>query len=815
MSFFAITFLWSSLLIGVPILIAFWNRKKIRREKFGGYFLLRKLAESTKRRIQILQILKLLNRIILFLLIILCFAEPLVTRERFSGAGEGFALILDVGRAMQGSGHSGSLIEQQKKKYEEILSGMPSESQGLILFASDRCETLSLAEGRVTASSEDWLDFLRPERISYSNEPTTISGLSQCRQRAKQIFSDRDVFVGFISALPDSLKKDQLSKMDLNLFALEVEPLSPVAPVELTQEIQQNSVRVFSDSASDRDWNVIQRTGLVEKLGRVGRVVDLLPSKGSWLWLNHEEKLDPWVGQDFFRLQSLAAKRITLWSEKESEGYLSLMAALRSHPEIQVVRQIGGHPAGEAVIIYGAYTGNFEGMPYAWVFGSPNSASAFKIRDKKQWMASDLSGDVRKSFLINTEDGEIFVKAYNLFDLDNFEVIESFEDGAPSLLEYKNPQSKIWVTPFDLEDLTTDLALEPVFIPYLYRRLERWLSTENLESQDDVMKAVWLLPGRIKPVSSVLARRAWPGIYGTDQRTIAVAASAPPSAYLKMENIVPSERSELENLSLRDRLLPWVIVSAALELLLCAISAQWGLLLTLILGVGLASVDGSQAQDIAQRIALGVIPGTDPDRLRALNQFTRDMESLCNLDFAPTEVAQAKDYWKYALIFSSSTAGLPEFSEAEVGLVRDYLDRGGLLIFDDPLASLDTIFARSVVALLKRIFPGRFLESIPTDDVLFRTFYLLNEVSGRRLASPNLQGLKIDQRWVVVFSSNDLLGAVLKLEAGDYALSVSPYGIMQRRLASRQLLNLFMYSVTVDYKDDAIHLPHILQKRVK
>jgi len=814
-SFFAITFLWTGIFIGIPILIAFWNRKKIRKEKFGGYFLLRKLAESTKRRIQILQILKLLNRILLFLLIIFCFAEPLVTRERFSGAGEGFALILDVGRAMQGAGPGGSLIEQQRRKFIEILSGMPSEAQGLILFASDRCETLSLAEGRVTASSEDWLDFLRPERIAYTNELTTISGLSQCRQRAKQIFSDRNVFVGFISALPDSLDKEQLSKMNLNIFALEAEPVRTVDSVELTQEIQQNSVRVFSDKAADRDWNVIQQTGLVEKLGKVGRGVDLLPSKGSWLWINHEEKLDPWVGQDFIRLQSLAAKRITLWSEKESEGYLSLLAALRSHSEIQVVRQIGSHPVGEAVIIYGTYTGSFDGMPYVWVFGSPNSASAFKIRDKKQWMASDLSGDVRKSFLIETEDGEIFVKAYNLFDLDNFEVMESFEDGAPSLLEYKNSQSKIWVTPFDLEDLTTDLALEPVFIPYLYRRLERWLTSDNLESHDDLMKPIWLLPGRVKPLDSVLARHAWPGIYGTDQRTLAVAPVAAPMAYLQMENIVPSEKSELEKLSLRDKLLPWAIVSAALELLLCAVSAQWGLLLSLIVALSLVSGNTLEAQDVAQRTSLGVMPGTDPDRLRALNQFIRDMESLCNLDFATAEVVQAKDYWKYALIFSSSTAALPDFSEAEVVKIRDYLDRGGLLIFDEPLASIDTVFGRSVVERLKKIFPGRFLENIPKDDVLFRTFYLLNEVSGRRLASPNLQGIKIDQRWVVVFSSNDLLGAVLKSETGDYALSVSPYGIMQRRLASRQLLNLFMYSVTVDYKDDAIHLPHILQKRVK
>jgi hypothetical protein len=107
------------------------------------------------------------------------------------------------------------------------------------------------------------------------------------------------------------------------------------------------------------------------------------------------------------------------------------------------------------------------------------------------------------------------------------------------------------------------------------------------------------------------------------------------------------------------------------------------------------------------------------------------------------------------------------------------------------------------------------METVSKEDVLFRTFYLLNEVSGRKLASPHLEGIKFDRRWLAVFSANDLLGANLRNDRGEFVLSVSPYGVSQRVLAQRLMLNLLMYGSTTDYKDDAIHLPHILKRRVR
>jgi len=76
MSFLFISFLWTLGFLSIPIIIAFWNRRKFKKEKFGGFYLLKKITEATTRRVQILEILRLLNRLVLLTSLIFLFAEP-------------------------------------------------------------------------------------------------------------------------------------------------------------------------------------------------------------------------------------------------------------------------------------------------------------------------------------------------------------------------------------------------------------------------------------------------------------------------------------------------------------------------------------------------------------------------------------------------------------------------------------------------------------------------------------------------------------------------------------------------------------------
>ena len=65
----------------------------------------------------------------------------------------------------------------------------------------------------------------------------------------------------------------------------------------------------------------------------------------------------------------------------------------------------------------------------------------------------------------------------------------------------------------------------------------------------------------------------------------------------------------------------------------------------------------------------------------------------------------------------------------------------------------------------------------------------------------------------MVYSQNDLAGAWERDESGAYAYEVSPGGEPQRELAVRVGINVCMYALCLDYKDDAVHLPLILKKR--
>ena len=71
----------------------------------------------------------------------------------------------------------------------------------------------------------------------------------------------------------------------------------------------------------------------------------------------------------------------------------------------------------------------------------------------------------------------------------------------------------------------------------------------------------------------------------------------------------------------------------------------------------------------------------------------------------------------------------------------------------------------------------------------------------------------LGKRAAVVYSQNDLAGAWSRDESGDYDYEVSPGGEPQRELAIRLGINVCMYALCLDYKDDAVHLPLIMKKR--
>lgn len=833
-------FLFALASLGVPIAIALWNRKRHRREAFGGFYLLKKVAEVRKRRIQLLEVLKLLNRLALFTFIVLVFAEPIEIKEIFQEAGEGFVVVLDVSRVMQGQTEEGRpLVDLQYEKLQEVLSKVPSSARGSILFMADRCESEMMGSGQTTATASEWREVLKKQNIPYRNASLDVSSLERCETSVRSLFGDKDIFSVLISPLPASLGEDQVNKSSFQIEQLPTPQHSSLEVLSFRQETYPSGVSLsFAESEGEREMYLIQPPNEILPLGDLRPRADLPVSAESWVWMKPTNASDPWEANQVLALEKERSFQVVVWTKKETLGYQSLLAALRSHPQIRVVRQLGDRPVGENVIIYGPYSQGLENFERAWFFTSINGASPFEFRDQKTWAASAQARDLRRSFEIDTATADIFIRRYNLFQLDQFSVLETFKDGAPSLLRFEQNAQKIWVSPFDLEDLTTDLTLEPDFIPYLYQHLESWLGEgDGLGEVELDFEPLWLMPGRQSPRPEVVSELAWPGIYQSDAGTRVVEPLSAPLEFLSKKQSLESQASlVLREESLRDFFMKCLIFSLFIELFLCLFSSGLGRRLSLFIllvlpGVAFAQGPSSLEEGIRnrlsrffavdegttnrQQIEIGFYPGMQAQRKESLMQFVDSARSKSNLDFADPQAVKLSELWRYSCVIVSMTGTYPNWTAADHEKIRAYLERGGLLIFDDPTAVANSSFFKWANLQMGKILPGRDFKTVEKESVLFRTYYLLEEVSGRRLTSPHLKGVRLDDRWVAVFSTNDLLGASYRLKSGDFGFSVSPYGSVQRTLAERLFLNLSMYSVAVDYKDDAIHLPHILKRRVR
>jgi hypothetical protein len=163
-------------------------------------------------------------------------------------------------------------------------------------------------------------------------------------------------------------------------------------------------------------------------------------------------------------------------------------------------------------------------------------------------------------------------------------------------------------------------------------------------------------------------------------------------------------------------------------------------------------------------------------------------------------------------LYMSGDAEFPPLSEAEVIGLRRFVEFGGFLLIDD--ASPESAgFDRAVRRELARAFPDDPLREVPSDHTIYRSFYLLDRPVGRVLGPDHLEGVERDGRMAVVYSRHDLGGAFARDNLGTWLHSVVPGGDDQRERAYRLGVNLVMYALCLDYKDDQVHAPFIMRRR--
>jgi len=171
------------------------------------------------------------------------------------------------------------------------------------------------------------------------------------------------------------------------------------------------------------------------------------------------------------------------------------------------------------------------------------------------------------------------------------------------------------------------------------------------------------------------------------------------------------------------------------------------------------------------------------------------------------------ELFHYPFAVLSSDAAIPALADAEVSSLRRYLSYGGFLLVDDASAQSGGPFERSAREILGRVVPAAKLQRVPRDHVLYKSFYLLDGPTGRSVARPDVEGIDIGGRLAVLYSPNDLLGALARDSLGTWEMEVVPGGEGQREKAIRLGVNLAMYALCLDYKEDQVHIPFIMKRR--
>jgi hypothetical protein len=174
-----------------------------------------------------------------------------------------------------------------------------------------------------------------------------------------------------------------------------------------------------------------------------------------------------------------------------------------------------------------------------------------------------------------------------------------------------------------------------------------------------------------------------------------------------------------------------------------------------------------------------------------------------------------QDLFSYPFLYITGKYEFDPFSPEEIETLRRFLSYGGFLLADDALGQSGYGFDKSLRRELKRVFPDNDFQRIPSSHATLRSYYLLRRVGGVRIANPNLEGLVIGSSTPLIYCHNDLGGAWERDQLGNWTNACTPGGEGQRRDAFHLGINVILYAMTENYKDDLIHVPFIRRRLTK
>ena len=174
------------------------------------------------------------------------------------------------------------------------------------------------------------------------------------------------------------------------------------------------------------------------------------------------------------------------------------------------------------------------------------------------------------------------------------------------------------------------------------------------------------------------------------------------------------------------------------------------------------------------------------------------------------------ELFHYPFLYIAGEENFEPFSQEDCIRLRRFLKLGGTLLVDDVSGEESSAFDFQIRVQLEKILAEFPIAVIPSDHVVYKSFYLLHAPSGRKIVNPYLEGISFndEDRTSVIYSRNDLGGAWSEDEFGKWQYECIPGGESQRELALRLGINIIIYALTGNYKKDQIHSPFIKRREL-
>lgn len=171
-----------------------------------------------------------------------------------------------------------------------------------------------------------------------------------------------------------------------------------------------------------------------------------------------------------------------------------------------------------------------------------------------------------------------------------------------------------------------------------------------------------------------------------------------------------------------------------------------------------------------------------------------------------------RDLFSYPFLYITGRYDFEPFTQEEVENLRRFLSYGGFILADDALGQPGYGFDKGLRREMKKVFPDKEFRRLPSGHAALRSYYLLRRIGGMRMVHPYLEGIQVANGTPLIYCHNGLGGAWERDQLGNWVNPCAPGGEEQRRDAFHLGINLILYAMTENYKEDLIHVPFIRRR---